>query len=236
MSQAFEWILFDADGTLLDYDAAEAAALREGLERCGLPWSDAILPRYRIINRFYWSEYEAGRISQEELREKRFAHLLEDLGFEASAALLSGEYLCSLSTQRTLLPGALELVKDLSQSHQLLLITNGIPEVQRGRLKGNPLADYFPKVLISGEVGAAKPDPAIFDIAFEEMGQPGRERTIIVGDSLSSDIQGGINYSMPVCWYNPGKLEVPEDMQILHVIHELDELRKVPGIQNGNHQ
>lgn len=226
----YSWLLFDADGTLFDYDAAEAAALAESFSRSGLSFDAATIARYRVVNRFYWNEYEAGRITQDELRVKRFAHLLDELSYKVDPALVADEYLCSLSSQRMLLPGALELIELLSPSHRLLLITNGIPDVQRGRLRESPLRHHFEQVIISGEVGVAKPDPGIFDIAFKAMGGPSRRDVMIIGDSLASDIAGGLAYGIDTCWYCTKGDSPPPGTAVTHQVSRLADIGTLPRV------
>lgn len=196
-------LLFDADGTLFDYDRAEGKALAATFSDTGIPFSDNYTQIYREINAQMWADFELGKISQVELRSERFGRLFQAINIEVDPRPFSEAYLTNLGNASELFDGALELLQALHGNYKLLLITNGIPEVQRSRLAQSPIQDFFAAVIISGEIGVAKPDPAIFDAAFQAMGHPPKEQTLIIGDSLTSDIQGGINYGIDTCWYNP---------------------------------
>jgi len=199
----YSWLLFDADGTLFDYDTAESKALAATFHDSGIPYTIDYANTYRQINAQMWSDFEQGKISQEALRSERFGRLFQALNIEADPVAFSDTYLINLSNAADLIDGALELLQALHGNHKLLLITNGIPIVQRTRLAISPIQHYFDAIIISGEIGIAKPHPAIFDAAFHAMNHPPKQETLIIGDSLTSDIQGGLNYGIDTCWYNP---------------------------------
>jgi 2-haloacid dehalogenase len=219
----YSWLLFDADGTLWDYDKAEAKSLSSAFVQSGIPFETDFGELYRKINGQLWVDFEQGKISQLDLRHERFGRLFSALGIKADAHAFSELYLRNLGNTTDLIDGALELLQALEGRFQMLLITNGIPNVQRSRLSQSPIEPFFEAVIISGEVGVAKPDPAIFDAAFAAMGHPEKKETMIIGDSLSSDIRGGINYGIDTCWYNPWKLPGP-DIRSTYEIHALDQL------------
>ncbi len=224
----YRWLLFDADGTLFDYDRAEAAALTATWREAGLPLPDALVDAYRRINGALWLAYEAGGIDQISLRVERFARLAGELEQAVDAEALSRIYLRQLSRQSELIAGARELLEDVRRAHELALITNGIPEVQRPRIRRAGFDALFPVVVISGEVGAAKPAPEIFDEAMRRMGGPAKREVLLIGDSLSSDIRGGVDYGLDTCWYNPGRQLLAEGgPRPDYEIHELAELRAI---------
>lgn len=218
----YQWILFDADGTLFDYDMAEAGALESAFVEERLPFPPATAESYREINRQVWVDFEQGRISAEALRVARFEQLLAELGVAGDAEALSERYLALLAMQAHLEIGAEELLRKLSGRYHLAIITNGLKDVQRPRLARSTIAGYFQVVAISEEIGAAKPDPAYFDAVFDLMGRPPRRQALVVGDSLSSDMQGGINYGLDTCWYNPRRLQT--SLPVTYQIHALAEL------------
>lgn len=199
----YSWLLFDADGTLFDYDRAEGRALAATFAVLGLPFTKETTAVYRTINARLWADFEKGLVSQEELRSARFAALLDALRMPGDPLVLSETYLVELARAADLMDGALEVVQALAPHYQLALITNGIPAVQHGRLGLSPLQPYFHSMTISGEVGYAKPDARIFDAAFATMQQPSKDRVLLIGDSLSADIRGGNAYGIATCWFNP---------------------------------
>ena len=199
----YKWLLFDADGTLLDYDAAEKIALQTTFEEAGLAYEASYLSVYRKVNSQIWRDFEQGEITQQDLRTKRFDLLFEALDLSYNAHDFSPRYLRHLSQRDELIPEAEEVVVALAKNFKLALITNGLSDVQRPRFAASALRDYFNATIISEEVGAAKPDTRIFDVAFAKMGEPDKAEVLIIGDSLTSDIQGGVNYGIDTCWFNP---------------------------------
>jgi 2-haloacid dehalogenase len=200
---AYQWLFFDADGTVFDYDLAEQKALQGAFHDFGLDFMPEWARRYREINRQIWIDFEKKRITAVQLRTERFRRLFESIGVETDTALFSRRYLKNLANASDLIDGAEDTLRTLHQRYRLGLITNGLQDVQRPRLAGSPLGSLFDLVVISEEIGAAKPDPRFFEYAFLQIGSPPRDAVLVIGDSLTSDIQGGINYELDTCWVNP---------------------------------
>ncbi len=198
----YTWLLFDADGTLFDYNQAETHALRLTFEHFGYAFQPAYSAAYREINRQIWLDFEQGEIDQVTLRTRRFENLFEAVEIQLDAHAFSARYLANLSNRTDLIDGAEALVQTVAQTHNLAIITNGLADVQWPRFKQSTIYPYFQTVIISEEVGAAKPNPQIFDVAFARMNHPAKSEVLIIGDSLTSDIQGGINYGIDTCWLN----------------------------------
>jgi 2-haloacid dehalogenase len=220
----YKWLVFDADGTLFDYDRAEATALEKTFVETGLGFEPTHAEIYRRINHQIWREFEQGRISQERLRTRRFEQLFEQIGVECDAATFSGKYLRNLAAASQLMEGAEDIVKRLHGKTGLMIMTNGLKEVQRPRFAQSAIGGYFDDIVISEEVGAAKPDGRIFDIAFERMDHPRKQDVLIVGDSLASDIKGGSDYGIDTCWFNPQRKPRDVAVEIRYEIESLEHL------------
>ncbi|MFL7837159.1 MAG: YjjG family noncanonical pyrimidine nucleotidase [Candidatus Promineifilaceae bacterium] len=218
------WLLFDADGTLFDYETAERKALPATFLDAGLPYTADHLQVYRAINAEVWEAFERGEISQPDLHLARFQRLLDALDMTADIPTFGERYLYNLGHSPDLIDGAEEVVAELAKTHKLYLITNGILAVQYTRLSLSPIRDYIEGITISGEVGVAKPDPRIFDIAFAGMGRPAKKDVLIIGDSLTADIQGGHDYGIDTCWYNPNGRQPGLSIPITYTINSLHEL------------
>ena len=199
----YKWLMFDADGTLFDYYKAEENALRLTFEQLGYPFAVDHISTYRHINEKIWLEFEQGKIDQVTLRTRRFELLMKAINIQADAQEFSARYLVNLSNRTDLIAGAEELVRRLVAKCNLAIITNGLADVQRPRFKQSTIHEYFDAIIISEEVGSAKPKPQIFDVAFAQMDHPAKDQVLIIGDSLTSDIQGGVNYGIDTCWFNP---------------------------------
>ena len=226
----YKWLLLDADGTLFDYDRAEAIALKWTFEGLGCEYKAEYADAYRLINGWIWIEFEQGKITQDRLRTRRFELLFESLHLECDAEAFSALYLNNLAEGTDLIEGAEDVLRLLHGKVELLMITNGLQEVQRPRFARSLIGKYFTDFLISEEVGAAKPSQEIFDVAFEKMDHPRKEEVLIVGDSLSSDIKGGNNYGIDTCWFNPARQPLPLDVDVTYEIGNLRELLDVLGV------
>ena len=220
----YSWLLFDADGTLFNYVAAEELALANTFAQFDLPYDEEKLAIYRQINAEVWGKFERGEMSQPQLHQERFGRLMRAVNAGSDSSQFAAAYLANLGGTKEHIEGSLEVVPRLAQKYRLFMITNGIPEVQYGRLALSPIGDLFEGVVISGEVGVAKPDPRIFDAAYEGMGRPPKEQVLIIGDSLSADIAGGHAYGLKTCWYNANGNQETPGIPITHEIHSLYEL------------
>lgn len=223
---SYTWLLFDADGTIFDFDAAELQALEWTFQQMGYDFQPDFGDVYREINVAIWHDLEEGRIQPDDINGLRFTRLFDTIGIELHTDLHAfGErYLGNLARGTQLIDGAQEVVDAVHGRYQLALITNGLKDVQRLRLARSTMRGIFNPVIISQEVGASKPDPRIFDAAFTQMGQPAKSEVLIIGDSLSSDIAGGSSYGIDTCWFNPGGKPRPTDLPITFEISRLADL------------
>lgn len=217
-------VLFDLDNTLFDFDRSEADALRCMLETLGLPISQDIITAYNSINAGLWRRLERGEITREVLVYERFAKLFEQFGLSADPVRAQSVYITALSASYHYLPGAQELLEQLCPKYALYLVSNGTAQVQDGRIARSGIAKYFKDIFISQRIGADKPSPVFFERCFAEIPNFRKAETIIVGDSLTSDILGGKNAGIVTCRYNPdGKLNT-SDVRPDHEIRVLSEL------------
>lgn len=201
----YSTLLLDLDHTLLDTDASEAAAFDHAMRSAGVDEPAAYLPAYHQINRTLWGAVERGEISTADVRTARFEQLVQQVGLAADPLRLADDFVAGLGNHGELYPGARAVLEALAglPGVRMALLTNGLSEVQRVRVARLELERYFGAIVISSEIGAAKPAPAIYDAAFAMLGGPAKAGALMVGDSLTSDIQGGRNYGIATCWYNP---------------------------------
>jgi 2-haloacid dehalogenase len=224
----YKWLLFDADGTLFDYDKAEKLALKNTFAQIGYPFEKRYLNKYRKINQAMWLDFEKGKINQQRIRTRRFELLFEAIYLHYDPQDFSAKYLANLAQGIYLIDGAEEIVKSLSGRFDIAIITNGLTDVQRPRFEKSSIRSYIKEIIISEEVGAAKPGKKIFDMAFERMNHPAKDEVLIIGDSLTSDIQGGHDYGIDTCWFNPeGKTN--GQITTTFEIQRLGELPKILG-------
>jgi len=226
-SMRYTWLFLDADGTLFDYRAAEQAALAESLRQIGVSYQPDHLASYQRYNSALWGKLERGEVTRDVLQSERFRQLLDQYEITADPIAFNDRYLENLGRRGDLIAGARSLLETVRGQVGLLLITNGFSRVQRSRLTVSGLLPLFDSVIISEEVGSAKPDAGIFDAAFNAARRPRRGDVLIVGDSLSSDIWGGINYAIDTCWYNPAGAPSPDGLTPTHIISDLAELEPI---------
>ena len=220
----YKTILFDADGTLLDFERSEYEALSDVLAEFGIPDTEENHTVYSAANAEQWKLLEKGLVTRAELRINRFENFLRQIGVSASSSAMADSYMRALSTKSHLLDGAFELCEKLQRDCELYIITNGFRFIQQGRFYPSPIAPFFREVFISEDIGAEKPDPIFFDHVKNHIPHFCPETTLVVGDSLSSDIEGGIRTGLDVCWYNPKQKPSPANMGITYTISTLSEL------------
>jgi 2-haloacid dehalogenase len=227
MKKHYPWLFFDADGTLFDYNRAEATAFRKAFDLLKFPFEENYLDTYQTINRELWQALERQEITPALLRVRRFELLLETLHLRGSADDLNLTYVEQLGLCTDLMDGAYDVLQTLHSRSRIAIVTNGLEAVQRSRLRHSTIHPFISELIISEEVSAAKPHPAFFDAAFARTGDPAKSDVLIVGDSLTSDIQGGVNYGIDTCWYNPTGEERPEGLSITYEIRHLMELLEI---------
>jgi putative hydrolase of the HAD superfamily len=229
MKKHYPWLWFDADGTLFDYNRAEAAALKNTFHSLTLPFEETYLDVYRKINQGLWQALERQEITQAVLRFRRFELLMEAIQVSGSPEQMSSAYVEQLSICSELIDGAYEVLQALHEKSQLAIVTNGLQAVQRGRLENSAIKSFISELIISEEVESAKPHPAFFEAASSRCGHPAKSDVLIIGDSLTSDIQGGVDYGIDTCWYNPIDEVQPERLEITYEIKHLRELLNIIG-------
>jgi 2-haloacid dehalogenase len=220
----YRGVLLDADNTLFDYDRAESEALEETLAESapGVPRTEA-LDAYRAINSRYWKLFEAGKIDTAGLQSGRWKDLFAALGISGDPVRTASSYVTALSGKSHLLPGAAEAVRALAREASLCLVTNGLSRVQRGRLARSGIEDFFSVVLISEEIGMAKPDPRFFRAAGEALGLAPAD-LLCVGDNPVADVAGARAAGIEAWWFSPSGASWPGPGEAPRVVKDLAEI------------
>lgn len=220
-------ILFDLDDTILDFRSAERDSIRRTFESFGIPCSEAVLRRYSEINVGCWQRLELGTMTREQVLVGRFELLFAEMGLDLPAGRVQEHYEALLESGHYFVPGAQELLEELVPQYDLYLISNGNLSTQRERLKSAGISPFFKGIFISEQIGVNKPAKAFFDACFDAIPGFRREDALIVGDSLSSDIRGGINAGVRTCWFNPNGAEIEGDIR---PDYEICALKELPGL------
>lgn len=220
-------VFFDADDTLLDFRRSEAAAIAKTLAQLEIEPDEGVIALYSAINAEHWRMLERGEITRAKLQTRRFDVLFDRLGIERDSSFTQSIYENFLAQGFFLIPGAVELLESLSAKYRLYLLSNGAVKIQASRLEGSGIKKYFRDIFVSQSIGYNKPSRELFDYCFARIPDFSQESAIIVGDSLSSDIQGGINAGIHTCWFNPKRLlligEIKPEFEI-SALSELPEL------------
>jgi len=204
----YKFLLFDLDHTLLDFDAAEDVALSQLLNEEGVEDIQAYKNYYVPMNKSLWKDLELKKITKQELVNTRFAKLFAHFGIEKDGAYLAERYQFFLSKQGQIFPGVEDLLKKLiHQGFELYAATNGITFIQTGRLEQSGIAPYFKEIFISEQLHTQKPDAVFYEKIGSRIPNFDKNQTLMIGDSLSADIQGGNNAGIDTIWYNPHHLE-----------------------------
>ena len=219
-----EFLFLDLDDTILDFHKAEHIAIAKTFRQFGFDPTEEVLDRYTAINIAHWQMLERGELTRAEVLVKRFEALFREYDVVCDAAAVARSYEEYLSIGHFFLPGAEEAVEKLSRKYRLYLASNGTAKVQKGRMTSANLYRFFEKCFVSEEMGHNKPSRTYFDLAFSQIPDFDPARAIMVGDSLTSDIRGGINAGIRTCWVNPRHLEADPDTPADYEIESLAQL------------
>ncbi len=225
----YDILLFDADNTILDFDKAEEQALRLAFKECNLHYDDNVLTVYRRNNIKQWQLFEQGVIKDKsEVLSSRFVETFKELKLKVECERTAELYEKYLHNGFYVIYNAEYVLQKLQKLNcRLYLVSNGVLSIQNSRMRGSGMDKYFLRRFVSEEVGCPKPRKEYFDYCFSNIDNFDKSRTLIVGDSLTSDIQGGINAGIDTCWYNPKHID---NASFIAPIYEIDNLEQLFGI------
>lgn len=233
----YRFLLFDADYTLLDFDKDMFHAFQATYEACfgsQRPYSPQLLEQYEACNNRWWAKLERGECTKPQLYVGRFRDFLQETGLIGQPEEINRLYFENLAQGGALLPGALELVQDLSREYQLYIVTNGNAVSQMSRLERSGLLPYVRDVFVSEDAGAAKPDKRYFAYAFSRIPGFEKERALLIGDSLTSDMLGAQNAGIDSMWYCPQALryypEWEEEAKKLSITYQVGSFEAIRGM------
>lgn len=220
----YKTILLDADDTIFDFDACESEALRLAFEKYSYPYNNEIKMVYKDINKALWQQYEKGIIDKNTVIYTRFRHLFDNLGINNDGKAFEDIYQELLGMQHFLIEDATEVVQYLYNKYDLYVVTNGVTRTQLRRFRESAFEQYMKRIFVSEETGYQKPMKEYFDYCFERIENLELDKTIIIGDSLSSDIKGGNNAGITTCWYNYRSMINTTDVRVDIEIKKLRDL------------
>ncbi|WP_017223007.1 pyrimidine 5'-nucleotidase [Moritella dasanensis] len=219
----YQWILFDADETLFHFDAFKGLQLM--FSRFDIDFNRDDFGHYQTVNLPLWVDYQDGKITATQLQNRRFQSWADKL--KVTTHILNSAFMTAMADICCLLPGANELIFALKGKVNMGIITNGFTELQRVRLEKTGLKDVFAPLVISEQVGIAKPDVGIFEYALTHMGKIQREQVLMVGDNPHSDILGGMNAGFDTCWLNSENSALPDGIKPSYQVTSLAQLQSL---------
>ena len=226
----YKFLLFDLDHTLLDFDAAEDVALTQLLKEEGVADIQAYKDYYVPMNKSLWKDLELKKIRKQELVNTRFSKLFSHFGIEKDGVYLAERYQFYLAQQGQVFSGATKLLDSLiDRGYELYAATNGITTIQTGRLEQSGIAPYFKEIFISEQLHTQKPDAAFYEKIGARIPNFDKNNALMIGDSLSADIQGGNNVGIDTIWYNPHHLENHTQAKPTYVVHSYKDLLNCLG-------
>jgi 2-haloacid dehalogenase len=225
----YKYILWDIDGTVLDFHKAEHLAINALFEKYKIGvCTDEMLSLYKEINIKYWQRLERNELTKNEILVCRFRDFFEKIGVDSKiAGSFNDDYQLALGDYIIYVDNAKEILLSQKGKYVLAAVTNGTKIAQEKKLSLSGLDKLFDEIFISECIGIEKPNQGFFDFVFDKLQITDKKEAIIIGDSLTSDIKGGINAGIDTCWFNPSQKSAPTDMDITFNISDLSEIEKI---------
>jgi len=227
MNRLYDWVLLDLDNTIFDFNTSSHLAFHSFLEDYQIATENGYYQIYKRLNKEVWQQLERGQLTSDEVKWKRFKNFFDHVNRDENPHEANERYLSHLVDHFRFVDGAKDVVQYLSGKYHLGVVTNGLKNVQRARLERSGISDLFKVIVISEEIGHAKPQYGYFQEVFKRMKDPEKDRVLIVGDNISSDIKGGIDYGIDTCWYNHDREEVDLGIIPKYQIEDLQSLKSI---------
>lgn len=228
-------ILWDVDNTLLDFNAAERAALKTLFAEFGIgECTDAMVARYSAINVSFWQRLERGELTKDRVLLGRFEQFFDEYGIDTSIVpAFNDRYQLTLGDTIVFRDDSFRLVQSLKDRVKQYVVSNGTVVAQTKKLKRSRLGEVMDGVFLSEKLGAEKPSAVFFEKVFAAIRPDDLSEVLIVGDSLTSDIRGGMDAGIKTCWYNPGRKPLPENYRVDYQLADLRELTALLDAENA---
>lgn len=220
-------VLLDLDNTLIDFNECARHSIMNIFEELGFSYTEKVFETFLCENVKIWKRLEKGEITKAELRANRWNIILGKLGIEYDGTIIEEKFENGVAQGAFAVEGAYELLDYLYPKYELYIVSNGFRFVQESRLKIGDFRKYFKDIFLSEDIGVQKPAKEFFDYCFEKLKQPKKENVILIGDSLSADIIGGLNYNIDCIWFNKNGDKLPESIEPTYIVDRLKEIEDI---------
>ncbi|MBE6801898.1 MAG: noncanonical pyrimidine nucleotidase, YjjG family [Ruminococcaceae bacterium] len=220
-------ILIDLDNTLIDFNECARHSVIDAFAELGFTYTPKVFETFIEENVKIWKRLEKGEIAKAQLRADRWNIILGRLGIDYDGTILEEMFENGVARYACPVEGAYELLDYLQGKYTLCIVSNGFRFVQESRLKIGDFEKYFDGIFVSEDIGIPKPAKEFFDYCFERLGNPPKGDTLLIGDSLSADIIGGINYGIDTIWFNKNGDPLPEDIEPTYIVNKLEEIKSI---------
>ena len=220
-------VLIDVDNTLLDFNKCAEEAIKICFSKWNLAYSDKVFPVFIEVNDSLWQKIETGEIDKKTLYQIRWKTIFDKLGIDANGPVFEQDFRNVFTDSKEAVDGAYEILDYLSKKYTVSVASNASYQQQLIRLSNADMLKYFAHIFNSEQIGHPKPEPKFFDACFEKLGNIPKEEVIIIGDSLSADINGGAVYGIKTLWFNYGKADIPNNVKADFIVNSLDEIKNI---------
>jgi len=227
LENAVKFIFIDIDNTILDFDKCSRFCIEKACENFGIPFSARLTDKFFEINDKLWKEHEKQTLSTEKLYEIRFNLIFSELNVDCDGVGFEKIYRYYLNRSAIPVDGATDALEYLSGKYKLYAASNAAYEQQIFRLEAADMLKFLSGVFLSGNIGYPKPSKEFFDACFEKIPEAAPENTLMLGDSISADIDGAVKYGLKTCWLNRKGESVPQNLKIDYVINDMAQVKDI---------
>lgn len=220
-------VLLDLDNTLIDFNECARLSIMDAFKKCGLPYTENVFPTFLCENVKIWKRLENGEITKVDLRADRWNIILGKLEIDYDGTIVEELFENGVAQYACPVTGAYKLLDYLYPKYTLYIVSNGFRFVQESRLKIGGFTKYFDDIYLSEDVGFQKPAKEFFDYCFDKLGKPNKDDIILIGDSLSADISGAINYGFDCIWFNKNGDDLPDKIKPTYIVNTLEEIESI---------
>ena len=220
-------VFLDIDNTLIDFNECAKHSIIKIFKDFNLPYCDNVFETFIRENIKIWKRLENGEITKAYLRANRWNIILEKLNIAFDGPLIEELFENGIAESAYEVEGAKEILEHLSKKHELYVVSNGFRAVQENRLNISGFKKYFDKMFFSEDIGVSKPQKEFFDYCFNSLNNPCKENVILIGDSISADIIGGINYNIKTIWFNKNNEICPNNIKPTYIVRALGEIKNI---------